>query len=295
MYSIVPRGPFALEETKRFAYIDREPEGAGPELLLGFCRDTTWEPTAISVTQNGKRVTLDGDVRDRAQVERILGLDVDASTFPDVGDRDRVIGKLQAAAPGLRPPLIHSAYEAAVFCILTARRSATQARHMRTALARDAGTVLSVAGQQVTCLPPPSYLVDPGDIRGLDPVRRERLTGVARAAVNGELNTPELFAMPPETARKHLEELPGIGPFSSAIITVRSLGHTDYLAGPITELNTLVGDLYRLGHPASSDELERISARWAPWRTWSQLYIRSASQRLTLATSARQPAASPAR
>lgn len=280
MYTITPRGPFSLAESTRFAYIDREPEGNGNQLLLGFCRDRTWEPTPVAVSQQGDTVEVDGDDTTQAQVERILGLDVDASSFADVGDRDPIIGQLQAEAPGLRPPSIHSAYEAAVFCILTARRSGGQARHMRTAMAQQAGTVLELAGQRVTCLPPPSLLLDPPPVRGLDPVRRERLTSVARAALDGRLDTTELSAMPPEEARKRLEQLPGIGPFSSAIIVVRSLGHTDYMAGPITELNSIVGRLYDLGQDATSEQLQHISEPWAPWRTWSQLYIRSVSARL---------------
>lgn len=280
MYEITPRGPFELAESAGFAYIDRDAGGPGPSLRLAFCRDKSWEPTGAFLTQEGDTVSVDGQERDRAQVERILGLDVDSSSFAEVGERDPVIGRLQAAAPGLRPPQLHSAYEAAVFCILTARRSAAQARRMRTELARRAGTILDVAGEPVTCLPPPEYLIDPDPLPGLDPVRRQRLQAVAQAALDEKLDTAALQAMAPEDARTSLEQLPGIGPFSSAIIVVRSLGHTDYLAGPITELNAIVGGLYALGHAATSDDLTRISGAWAPWRTWSQLYIRSVSPRL---------------
>lgn len=192
-----------------------------------------------------------------------------------------MIGRLQAAAPGLRPPQLHSAYEAAAFCVLAARRSAAQARRMRTQLADRADTILDIAGQAVVCLPPPAYLIDPEPVPGLDPVRRQRLHAVAQAALDGRLDTDALAAMPPADARTHLEQLPGIGPFSSAIIVVRALGHKDFMAGTITELNTSVGALYDLGHPASPHELDDISRAWSPWRTWAQLYIRSVSRRLS--------------
>jgi len=280
-YTITPRGLFSLAESARFAYIDRDPGPPGPSLRLAFCRDGSWEPTGVSLTQrHDGTLDVQGDTRDRAQVERIVGLNVDSTSFAEVGAVDPVIGRLQAAAPGLRPPQLHSAYEAAVFCILTARRSSSQARRMRTALAARAGTVLDVDGAAVTCLPPPAYLVDPDPVPGLDPVRLERLRGVAQAALDGQLDTAALAALPPEEARSCLERLPGIGPFSSAIVVVRSLGHTDYLAGTITELNTLVGQLYQLGRPATTQELDRISSPWSPWRTWAQLHIRSVSPRL---------------
>lgn len=284
MFTIIPRGPFSLAESAGFAYIDRDPGPPGPVLRLAFCRDGSFEPVGVSLSQDHDgTVQARGDERDRAQVERVLGLDVDSSGFADVGAADPVIGRLQAAAPGLRPPQLHSAYEAAVFCILTARRSSAQARRMRTALAERAGTVLDVDGAAVTCLPPPSCLadLDPDPVPGLDPVRLERLKAVATAALEGRLDTATLAATLPEDARARLEELPGIGPFSSAIVVVRSLGHTDYMAGTITELNTLAGELYGLGHPATAEEMDEISRPWSPWRTWAQLHIRSVSPRLT--------------
>lgn len=281
MYTIVPKGPFTLDESARFAFIDRD---AGPfepsSMRIAFCRDGSYDPTAVHLTQDGDGVHVAGPTRDQAQVERILGLDVDATGFADVGARDPVIGRLQAAAPGLRPPQLHSAYEAAAFCILNARRSSAQARRMRTRLAELAGTVLDAAGQPVVCLPPPAYLLDPGPVPGLDPVRRQRLQGVAQAALDGKLDTAALADLPPVDARTHLERLPGIGPFSSAIVAVRALGHKDYMAGTITELNATVGRLYDLDHPATTHELAEISRAWAPWRTWAQLHIRSVSPRL---------------
>lgn len=283
-YVVVPQGPFRLAESAGFAFIDREPGPAVPSgMVFAFCRDGSWEPTAVHVTQDDDdgEVVVRGDPRDRAQVERVLGLDVDAASFRGVGARDAVIGRLQQAAPGLRPPQLHSAYEAAAFCILTARRSAAQARRMRIELARRAGTVLTIAAHPVVCLPPPAYLRDPDPVPGLDRVRRKRLQAVAQAALDGKLDTAALRALPPEQARTHLQRLPGIGPFSSAIVVVRSLGHTDYLAGTITELNSTVGELYDLGHPATTPELQKIAAAWAPWRTWSQLHIRSVSPRLS--------------
>ena len=282
MYTIVPRGPFALDESAGFAFIDRDAVPSEPgSMRFAFCRDGSFEPTGVHLVQTGDAVrVVAGKARDRAQVERILGLDVDATGFADVGARDPVIGRLQAAAPGLRPPQLHSAYEAAAFCILNARRTSAQARRMRTRLAEQAGTVLDVAGQPVVCLPPPSYLVDPDPVPGLDPVRRQRLAGVAQAALDGLLDTAALAALPPVDARKHLERLPGIGPFSSAIVVVRALGHTDYVAGTLKELNEGVGRLYGLGHPATPDELDEISRPWSPWRNWSQLYIRSVGPRV---------------
>ena len=50
----------------------------------------------------------------QGQVARALSLDLDARGYAVAGHRDPVIGRLQQAAVGLRPPLFYSPYEAAV-------------------------------------------------------------------------------------------------------------------------------------------------------------------------------------
>jgi len=281
-FRIVPRGPFALAESAGFTFIDRDGGPRAPELRIAFCRDDTFEPTGLHLTQTspGAVVTVNGDPTAKGQLERVLGLDVDATDFARVGARDGVVAALQAAAPGMRPPALPSAYEAAAWCVLATRRTAAQARTMRRQLAEQAGTVLDVAGEPVVCLPPPQALLSASPVAGLDEVRFQRLRGVAQAALEGRLDTLHLRALDPEEARTRVQELAGIGPFSSAIIVGRSLGHTDVLFRTITELNRHVGRLYRLGHDATPDELSQIAQGWSPWRAWVQVYFRAVTTRL---------------
>lgn len=281
-FSIRPRGAFALAESAGFAYIDRERGPREPDLRLTFCRDSDFGVTSVHLTQHQPDdvVQVQGDDHDKAQLERILGLDVDATSFIEVGDRDPVVKPLQSAAPGLRPPVLPSAYEAAAWSILQARRAGGQARQMRRHLAEQADTVVRIDGVDLPCMPPPSALLEAAAVPGMDDVRLERLHGIARAALDGRLNTHDLKSMDYNDARKQLEQLVGIGPFSSAIIVGRGLGHTDALFGPLTELNDRVGELYRLGHPASPDELHDIASVWSPWRAWTQVYFRAVTPRL---------------
>jgi DNA-3-methyladenine glycosylase II len=285
-FTLTPRGSYSLAESAGFAFIDRPSGPRVPELRIAFCRDSGFEPVGLHLTQASlnAEVAVVGDRQHKAQIERILGLDVDGGDFSAVGQRDPVVGALQEAAPGLRPPMLPSAYEAAAWCILQARRPGPQARQMRERLAEQAGTILTVAGQQVPCMPPPASLANATAVPGMDPVRLERLQGIARAALDGRLDTAALKAMDVDDARREVETLAGIGPFSSAIIVGRSLGHTDALFGPITELNSYVGDQYGLGHPATASELADIAAIWSPWRAWTQVLFRAVIPRLSAAS-----------
>ena len=56
-----------------------------------------------------------------------------------------VIGRLHAAAPGLRPPLFYSPYEAAMWSVLSARRPAAQMAVVRDRFSRAHGRVFNLA------------------------------------------------------------------------------------------------------------------------------------------------------
>src|SRR4029450_106255 len=157
-FVIKPRGPFSLREAALFGFGPRNDKAFDGTMRLPVCADRTFDQVAVELTQapDGTvhaTVTGDADVKD--QVARILSLDHDGEAFLEVGRRDPVIGRLQAAAPGLRPVLFHSPYEAAAWSILSGRRGRTQAVNVRAWLARHHGREL--AGQWA--FPTPSALL----------------------------------------------------------------------------------------------------------------------------------------
>lgn len=99
-------GPWSLESSREF-WEEMAPlppagaAGAGAALRTVFHADADWRRVTAEVTQNGStahvQVTGDGDLDAAAeQVRRFLSLDVDARGWPAVGDRDPVIGRIQA-------------------------------------------------------------------------------------------------------------------------------------------------------------------------------------------------------
>src|SRR6201999_4121840 len=130
-----------------------------------FCADGYQDGAGVAVRQPAPgEVTVevhgaaDPDVV-TAQVARILSLDHDGEQFLDVGRRDAVIGRLQAVAPGLRPPQFHSPYEAAAWAVLSARRPAQQMARVRDELSAAYGTAFELAGQTWHAFPTPAALL----------------------------------------------------------------------------------------------------------------------------------------
>ena len=163
----------------------------------------------------------------------MLSLDHDGREFSRVGERDPVIGRLQAAAPGLRPPLFYSPYEAAVWSVLSARRPARQMMQVRGRLSRAHGQVFELAGEELAALPHSGTVAGRGEFPGIPADRMPRLHAVARAALDGLLDAGRLLDLGPERAMTELQSLSGIGPFYSSLIVIRGTGFTDVL--PVSE------------------------------------------------------------
>lgn len=210
----------------------------------------------------------------------MLSVDADGAAFAALGAVDPVLARLLAVAPGLLPPLFHSAYEAAAWAVLSARRPAAQMREVRRLLSESAGTVLQVAQEPVAVFPSPTQLLGVTGFPGLTDEKIVRLHGIARAALAGHLDTEVLRTLDPAEAAERLLRLRGIGPFSSMLIVVRALGHTDVLPEAEPQLLALVGELWQLGAPATPAQLAGIAECWRPFRTWAAVLVRAAAGRL---------------
>ena len=152
------RGRFDLTRSIGFAFGGRPaaPDGgAGGTMRLAFVLDGYAVQAGVAVTQPAPdlvRFDVVGDVdpeRTAAQAARVLSLDEDATGYDRMVDRDPVLRAAYAARPGLRPPLFHSAYEALVWAVLSARRPVAQMREVREHLTRAHGRLLDVAGEEL--------------------------------------------------------------------------------------------------------------------------------------------------
>ena len=119
----------------------------------------------------------EGDPDDlRAQVERILSLDADASAFPDVLAADPVAAEATADLAGLRPVLFPTPYEAAAWAVLSARQLLAQASAIRARLVEELGETVAVDGRELRTFPPP------GNLLQVRPDRRRPGAGAAAQA-----------------------------------------------------------------------------------------------------------------
>jgi DNA-3-methyladenine glycosylase II len=257
-------------------------------MRLAFCVDGNQyrQQAGVAVSQEGDgtiacEATSEADPeRIRAQVARVLSLDHDGREFVKIGERDAVMARLLEAAPGLRPPLFYSPYEAAIWSVLSARRPARQMAAVRDRLSRQHGRVFEVAGEEMAALPSPTQLLRVETFPEIPDIKLRRMHGIAGAALAGELDIERIRAMQPDEAMRDLQRLDGIGPFYSALIVIRATGHSDVLPENEPQVLAMAGRLYGLGHDASPEEMRAIAENWRPFRTWATVLLRAAGPRI---------------
>ncbi len=287
-FTLVPRGPFALASSIRFLEGFTPAAYSGPQdaaLELAFPVEGSWQTAGVRVWQDGGTVTAavvspewpDPELMTavRAQVERILSLDVDGSGFPAVGQRDPVAGRLQDRYPGLRPIGFWSPYEAAAWTIIGHRIRIRQAAGIKARMAEQLGEPVPFGDRVVHAFPSPGRLASLDSFPGLAGRKPEWLRSVARAALDGQLDTARLRGLPHETALKDLKTLPGIGDFSAGLILLRGASDPDAVAYHEPRLAAAVADAYGLPGPATPAQLTEISEAWRPYRTWVTLLLRT--------------------
>ncbi|HUB20991.1 MAG TPA: hypothetical protein VMA97_01140 [Streptosporangiaceae bacterium] len=286
-FTMVPRGPFSLASSVRFLEGFTPAGYSGPAdavLELAFPVEGSWETAGVRVRQDGSQVTATVVSPSRpgpglmtavrTQVERILSLDVDGSGFPAVGARDPVVAGLQRRYPGLRPVGFWSPYEAAAWTIIGHRIRMSQAAAIKARMAEQFGEPVTFGDRVVHAFPSPARLSGMDSFPGLAGRKPEWLRSVARAALDGQLDTARLRGLPRETALKDLKTLPGIGDFSSGLILLRGAGDPDAVAYHEPRLALAVRDAYGLPGPATAAQLTEISEAWRPYRTWVTLLLR---------------------
>jgi DNA-3-methyladenine glycosylase II len=281
---IRPRGPFSLAAARDFA--GGFPAGIGGggvgegSITLAFPVEGTEASAAIELWQDA-----DGVVRGRTdapnallsaaqrQAERSLSLDHDGTAWPAVGERDAVVGRLQREHEFLRPVCFYSAYEAVTSFVIGQRISRRQSAVIKRDLADRFGDRPTIAGVEVPAFPRPSRLLELREARGLNDEKVRRLHGLARAALDGRLDTEVLRSLPPDEALARLRELPGVGPFTADAVLYRGCGVADGVPASDEMGQSVIRDLYGLETVTAAD-VERIAMQWRPYRMWAVVLLR---------------------
>jgi len=290
-FTIEPRGPFHLDAAQDFAggfapgLSGHAPGAAGPVLLMVFPVEGWKSSAAVNLWQDADGL-IQGDVAGsdeveqvKAQAARSLSLDHDGAGWPGVGKRDPIIGALQAQYQYLRPVCFYSPYEAATNFVIGQRISMRQGAKVKRWLADEHGDRIEIGGETVSAFPRPEVLLALDSVPGISAEKVKRLHGLARAALDGKLDTAALAALPEDEALARLRELPGVGPWTAQGILMRGCGMPDTVPTEDAISREAVHHFYELAAIPDDAKWAEISDRWRPYRMWATVLLHMAWRR----------------
>ncbi len=278
-FGIEAVGPFDFGQSLRFLEAWTPAGGAATQaasIQFAYCSETDWEPLAVSVTgaPGGVQVRVSPPVGGEVQAEigRMFSLDVDGTSFAEVGRLDPLVGELQAQRRGLRPVCFWSPWEATVWAILSQRTSMQQAARAKARMADELGDAVSMDGQSLRAFPSPARFLEQSDRVRQPEAKLRWLCGLVEAALDGRIEAAHLRSLTSEEAIAELRKLEGVGPFSAALIAARGAGHPDLFTSADPRLARRMQAAY-----GSAADVEAITDAWRPFRSWCSFLIRSAN------------------
>ena len=272
---LATRAPFHLEATVRV--LQRRPSNlverweedrylrviatrAGLSLVEVQNRGTIGAPSVTFQIRRGS-----ASKTARAEIVRVirikLGLDVDPRPLQRRAEAEPLLRPFARALRGMRPPRYADLFEAFANVIPFQQVSLDAGIAIVTRLVERFGARLDYAGAQHVAFPTAAAIADArlDSLRrcGLSRHKAMALRHCARIVETGELTDEMLVTASTQDALARLTEIPGIGPWSAALVLLRGLGRLDVF--PPAD----VGVLRRLGRmPSSASSFERVLERF---------------------------------
>jgi AraC family transcriptional regulator of adaptative response / DNA-3-methyladenine glycosylase II len=215
-----------------------------------WCRLRLADVADLGVAVQRSRRLLDLDA-DPVAVDAVLG--ADPTLQPSVRER-----------PGVRVPGTPDATELALRAVVGQQVTVAGARRTLGRIVETAGvTIDDPVGGVGLRFPPATWWAEQDPTRLPMPGSRARAAvDLARAVVDGDLALDE--GADRERTRAALQDIAGIGPWTSAYVTMRALGDPDvWLPGDVALRRATAA----LGAPQDAPE------HWRPWRSYAVMHL----------------------
>jgi AraC family transcriptional regulator of adaptative response / DNA-3-methyladenine glycosylase II len=213
------------------------------------------------------------DVADLAplvsRIRRLFDLDADSRAIDEVLLRDPALRGGVLQHPGIRVPGSADPAETLFRALIGQQVSVAGARTTLARLADALGTPLDDAYGFRRLFPTPAQLAEGAGriIRG-PATRTATVVRVAERLAAGDLHLD--VGQSREELEAHLQEIPGIGPWTAGYVSMRVLGSPDVLL--VQDLALRAGAV-RLGLPGTPRGLAERGSAWAPWRSYAGMHL----------------------
>lgn len=240
------------------------------------------EPTEVSVQQNGvahrPRLLVNITAHSlsswaqkevRNQLERMLGLRQDLSSFYQLAKQNPKIAPLVEEFRGLKPPRFPTVFEAVANGIACQQLSLLVGILLLSRLAGKYGQTIGSSGAALRSFPSPEDLSGARfsslKALGFSGHKAEFLLAIARKQRHGNLDLEKLESCDNQAALKILEALPGIGRWTAEYALLRGLGRLNVFPGDDVGARNNLARFLGQRRPLDYEGVRRAVAKWQPY------------------------------
>ncbi len=206
--------------------------------------------------------------REAARIARaILGLDVDTSDAQHRAEVEPLLRDTALALRGMRPPHYPELFETFANVIPFQQLSLEAGMAIVARLVRRFGRALTFGDLRCMDFPSAGVIAEARSSAlqrcGMSRHKSQALRAAARAIASGTLTVEAIHQLPSSEALARLMQLPGIGPWSAALILLRGFGRVDVFPQADSGAESSLVALLRLRSRAS---LSRVVERFGESR-----------------------------
>lgn len=241
------------------------------------------QPVLFSIQrgQNGIRYDVHSGADSsnlREFIRRWLSLDVSLHEFQSIAEKDPILNRIEAHFRGLRIVGIPDLFEAICWAIIGQQITVKFACIVKAQVMTQFGQIKTVNDTTVYAFPRPSDIADLSIEKLKEGTQLSRqkaaaMIAVARAMMDGTLDSEALRHMSMNEAEERLTSVRGVGPWTAHYVMMKSLLMND--AFPIQDAGLLNAVKYHLDldRKPTPAEMIKLGERWRPYRAYATWYL----------------------
>lgn len=270
---VLQRRPTNLIDIWEAPYYRRVVRANGRLVLIEVSETGTIDAphVRLSLPRGGLHPQLREEVARTARA--ILGLDQQSTSHQCRAEAEPALRATAVALRGMRPPRYPDLFETFANVIPFQQLSLEAGMSVVAHLVERFGEVLQLDGSRYFAFPRAEAVADAGmpSLRrtGMSRHKCESLRAAAKAIASGALTAAAIETLSSSEAIERLRELPGIGPWSAALILLRGFRRLDVFPPTDTGAESSLVALMRLRSPAA---LGRVVERFGDYRGYLYFY-----------------------
>jgi DNA-3-methyladenine glycosylase II len=199
-------------------------------------------------------------------LDRLLGLQVDLTTFYEIAARQARLGPLARRFRGMKPPRFATVFEGVANAIACQQVTLTLGIRLLNRLAARYGPAIRKGDETCHAFPRPDDLAElqSHDLRplGFSRQKSRALIELARLITEERFDLEELGTLPDDEAIERLRTLRGVGRWTAEYVLLRGLGRTNIFPGDDVGGRNNLRKWLRLREPLDYEGVGRRLARW---------------------------------